>query len=363
MTKTKWSLVFVVGLLCVIAYYVSTPSSATAISPASASRQVEVVTAKVDAQGVAQALTLVGNLQAQQSVDLGFQIFAPVANILVSANQLVAPAQVLVQLDDNKARAAVVEAKSVVAEEQRKLTELVRIVSRGAGTQTELDAQRASVAVAQARLTAAQAALDEYQLRAPFAGQLGLIDVNLGDMKAVGEPVLSLDNINTMQLDLLVPERYLGQLSTGMEVATHTRAWPDRPFVGKIAAIDSRVNANTLNVRVRVHLDNAQQLLKPGMLMSADLVFPEQVAPIIPVQALEYSGTKRFVYVVQPEGTVARTQVTLGTRVNNQVLIESGLEVGERIVVQGLVNMRDGIAIKDLTPKSKVDDVSHHDLG
>ncbi|MFO6424071.1 efflux RND transporter periplasmic adaptor subunit [Motilimonas sp. KMU-193] len=363
MTKTKWSLVLIMGLIGAVFYYASLTASATAKPTASASRQVEVVTAVVAEQGVAQEITLVGNLKAQQSVDLGFQIFAPVADILVAANQVVQPNQVLVQLDDSKARAAVAEAKSVLEEEQRKLTEFVRIVSRGAGTQTELDAQRASVAVAQARLTAAQAALDEYQLRAPFAGQLGLIDVNLGDMKAVGEPVLSLDNVATMQLDLLVPERYLSQLSTGMKVAAHARAWPERSFMGQIAAIDSRVNENTLNVRVRVNFDNPQQLLKPGMLMSADLVFPEQTAPIIPVQALEYSGTKRFVYIVQQDGTVARSEVILGARVDNQVLVQSGLAVGERIVVQGLVNMRDGIAIQDLSPQQTQASVSRHDIG
>ncbi|MCE2596415.1 efflux RND transporter periplasmic adaptor subunit [Motilimonas cestriensis] len=348
MTKTKWSMLLLAGGLATALYYGWIGASEAVKPSAKAVRKVEVVTDEVQAYGVAQHLNLVGSLAAQQSVDLAFQIFAPVAKILVNANAEVVPNQVLVQLDDSKARAAFVEAQSVLTEEQRKLKEFQRIVSRGAITQTELDAQRASVDVASARLAAAQAALDDHQLRAPFAGTLGLIDVNLGDMKAVGEAVMNLDNLNVMQLDLSVPERYLSQISRGMSITAKARAWPDHDFVGQVVAIDSRVNQNTLNVRVRVNFENPDQRLKPGMFMSATMTFPEQTAPVVPVQALEYSGTKRFVYVLQADGTVARTEVVLGARVKNEVLIESGLAVGDRIVVQGLVNMRDGIKVQDL---------------
>ncbi|MCE0558518.1 efflux RND transporter periplasmic adaptor subunit [Motilimonas sp. E26] len=348
MTKTKWSMLLLVSGLAAVLYYGWIGSSEAVKPSVKTTRQVEVVTGEVQAYGVAQRLSLVGSLTAQQSVDLAFQIFAPVADILVKANAEVVPNQVLVQLDDSKARAAFVEAQSVLTEEQRKLKEFQRIVSRGAITQTELDAQRASVDVASARLAAAQAALDDHQLRAPFAGTLGLIDVNLGDMKTVGEAVMNLDNLNTMRLDLSVPERYLSQISTGMSIIAKARAWPEHNFVGQVVAIDSRVNQDTLNVRVRVNFDNPDKRLKPGMFMSATMTFPEQTAPVIPVQALEYSGTKRFVYLLQADGTVARTEVVLGARVNNDVLIESGLAVGDQIVVQGLVNMRDGIKVKDL---------------
>ncbi|MGL5410253.1 MAG: efflux transporter periplasmic adaptor subunit, partial [Shewanella sp.] len=69
---------------------------------------------------------------------------------------------------------------------------------------------------------------------------------------------------------------------------------------------------------------------------------------------LEYSGTKRYVYVVNSEQITQRTEVTLGERVGDEVLIESGLTIGDRVVVQGLVNMRDGLKINEvsLTPKA-----------
>jgi RND family efflux transporter MFP subunit len=117
--------------------------------------------------------------------------------------------------------------------------------------------------------------------------------------------------------------------------------------------IDSRINAETLNLRVRIEFPNKDLKMKPGMLMAAELDFPSISAPIIPVQALEYSGTKRYVYVIGDDNKVTRTQVTLGARVENRVVIESGLEIGQDIVVQGLVNMREGVTVKLLEQKTQ----------
>jgi RND family efflux transporter MFP subunit len=160
-----------------------------------------------------------------------------------------------------------------------------------------------------------------------------------------------------MQMDLQVPERYLSQLSKGMKVTATTAAWPDKVFDGEVVAIDSRINQETLNLRVRVHFTNSAKDLKPGMLVSADMDFPAIEAPIIPVQALEYSGTKRYVYVIDEQNKAKRTQVFLGARVDNLVVIEQGLSIGDKIVVQGIVNMRDGVQVSELgsdgRPKEK----------
>jgi hypothetical protein len=85
------------------------------------------------------------------------------------------------------------------------------------------------------------------------------------------------------------------------------------------------------------------------MLVAAEMDFPTVEAPIIPVQALEYSGTKRFVYVIGKDNKAVRTEVFLGARIDNEVVIEKGIEIGQKIVVQGIVNMRDGVLVQELT--------------
>ena len=314
-----------------------------------AGRQVPVTTGTVSSHPVAQSLSLVGKLAAERSVNVATQVAAKVDKIVVGVNSQVAKGELLVQLDDAKARAAYDEAQAYLNNEKRKYSEFKSLVKRGAVTQTELDAQLASVDIADARLKAAKAELDDHAIRAPFAGTVGLIDFSSGHMLTVGSELFSLDDLSSMRLDIQVPEQYLSFLSEGMSVTATSQAWPGQAFTGAIQAIDSRVQVDTLNIRVRVSFKNEDNRLKPGMLLAATIGFAPQEAAIIPVQALEYSGTKRFVYRVDEKSVARRTEVTLGARVDNEVVIESGIDIGDRIVVQGLVNMRDGVKVSDLT--------------
>lgn len=318
---------------------------------------VTVVTELVQTHNVSQSLVLVGKLEAEQSVEISTEVAGKVDTIAVKANQAVRQGQMIIQLNDDKARASVAEAKAYLKDEQRKLKEFERLVKRNAITQTEIDAQKASVEIAQARLDAANANLKDLHITSPFAGTVGFIDFSRGKMVTAGEALLTLDNLSVMQLDLQVPERYLSQLSEGMKVTATTAAWQNKVFEGQVVAIDSRINQETLNLRVRIHFSNPSKDLKPGMLVSANMDFPAIEAPIIPVQALEYSGTKRYVYVIDQDNNAKRTEVLLGARVDNLVVIEQGLSIGDKIVVQGIVNMRDGVVVSELgsdgRPKEK----------
>ncbi|QQX81594.1 efflux RND transporter periplasmic adaptor subunit [Shewanella sp. KX20019] len=318
-------------------------------------RTVPVITGIVEQHELAQSLSLVGKLDAEQSVFIAPQIAGKIRAINVNSDQDVSEGQLLIQLDDAKAQAALAEAASYLADEKRKLAEFSKLISRNAITQTEIDAQKAHVDMAAARLAAAQADLDYHYLSAPFSGTAGLVDFSQGKMVTAGTELITLDDLSSMRLDLQVPEHYLAQLSPGMTVVATSRAWPDTHFSGEVTAIDSRVNQDTLNLRVRVQFNNHHHHLKPGMMMSATLVFPSVSEPVIPVQALEYSGTNRFVYVVNEESIATRTKVTLGARIDNEVLITDGLSIGDKVVVQGLVNMRDGLRVDDLQIDSVTD--------
>ena len=334
---------------------------------------------------VSQSLSLIGKLQSKQFVSIASEVSAKVTRIRVEANQKVKKGQLLVELDASKANALLAEANAYLIDEKRKLKEYQLLIKKQAITQTEYNAQLATVEIGNARLLAAQVLVDNHRIVAPFSGTIGLIDFSEGKLVSVGETLLTLDNLSEMTLDLPVPERYLSLLNVGMDVSAVSRAWKETTFVGNVKAVDSRVNPDTLNLRVRLLFDNKTDQLKPGMMLSSTLVFDPIDAPIVAVQALEYSGTKRFVYVLKevtkaakgkkgntkdkakaaPKDkkeragkgsdtgsktfTVERRQVILGARIGDQVLIESGLDLGERIVVQGLVNMRDGLKVTDLS--------------
>ncbi|WED25672.1 efflux RND transporter periplasmic adaptor subunit [Vibrio sp. DW001] len=310
-------------------------------------QSVLVVTETVATHDISQSLTLVGKLEAEQSVIISPEVSGKVNAIKVSANQKVKKGDLLVQLNDDKAKASISEAKAYLRNEKRKLAEFERLAKKGAITQTEIDAQKASVDIANARLDAANAQLKDLNITAPFDGTVGFIDFSRGKMVNTGAELLTLDNLSSMRLDLQIPERFLSMLSTGMQVQASSNAWSATTFEGEVIGIDTRINSETLNLRARIRFDNAENKLKPGMLMATQVHFPAIEAPIIPVQALQYSGTKRYVYVIDGDNKATKTEVFLGARVENQVVIEKGLAIGEKIVVQGIVNMRDGLTVRE----------------
>ncbi|MGX9463461.1 efflux RND transporter periplasmic adaptor subunit [Shewanella sp. A14] len=324
-----------------------------ASTPHRAEKIVPVITATVEQHELSQSITLIGKLAATHSVMIAPQVAGKIDTIEVTSNQHVSKGQILLTLDNRKAKASVKEAQAYYQDELRKLNEFNKLIHVNAITQTEIEAQKSSVDIALARLESAQTDLDYHTLTAPFAGNTGLINFSRGKMVAINESLLSLDDLSVLQLDLQVPEHYLSLLSTGMSVNATSRAWSNSIFTGKIIAIDPRVNSATLNLNIRSQFDNQKGQLKPGMMMSATMIFPSVSSPIVPVQALEYSGTKRYVYVINQHNIAIRTQVILGARIKDQVLIESGINIGDRIVIQGLVNMRDGVKVHDLAVQSK----------
>ncbi|MFV0574256.1 MAG: efflux RND transporter periplasmic adaptor subunit [Vibrio sp.] len=311
----------------------------------------------VDDHDVQQSLTLVAKLVAQESVLIKPEVAGKVSQILVKSNEDVKANQPLLILDTQKAQATLNEARANYHDEQRKENEFSRLLQRNAVTKTELDAQRASVDMAKARMDAALADLSYLNIHAPFAGTIGFISFSKGKIVTASEELFTLDNLDRMRLDLQVPEKYLSKIKLGMDVKTESRAWENQAFMGKLVHIDTRVNEATLSVPIRIDIPNKDHRLKPGMLMSATLTFPKIHKPIIPVQALEYSGTKRYVYVLDGD-KVKRTEIVLGARIEDQIVVDSGLDIGVKIVTKGLVNMRDGLAVKvveDETAQAKKD--------
>ncbi|MCK5819836.1 MAG: efflux RND transporter periplasmic adaptor subunit [Psychromonas sp.] len=299
---------------------------------------------------VPQKISVVGKLQASHSVDVASEVTGKVVFIRANVNKDVTQGDLLVKIDDRKALSLLSEARDTLNNEQRILHDDKKLAKKNVLTKTAVDGQQSVVDIAKARYEEAKIDAEDHLLRAPFSGELGLTNFSIGKMVNLGDELFTLDALSVMQLDLDVPEHYLSHLKTGLSVSMTTAAWKNQSFAGQIVAVNSRVDPDTLSLSVRVKLNNANKQLKPGMLMLANINFPPIKEMTIPIQALEYLGEKHFVYIIS-HGVVKRTEVTLGQQVNNQVAITHGLAVGDEIVVQGLVNMRDGIKVHVLPNK------------
>ncbi|MGL5334992.1 MAG: efflux RND transporter periplasmic adaptor subunit [Enterovibrio sp.] len=336
-----------VCLLAMISFYSATAYAQKPLSlPA-----VDVITQKVVIKPVERRLRLVGNAKSQNSVTIVSEVSGKVDAIYVKTGQQVKKGQLLLSINGAKNKALLAEATAFYNDEQRKLAEFKQLYNKGALTKTNLDAQQASVDIALARLEVTKLNVRDHSLQAPFAGTVGLIDLNVGQFINIGQSLLSLDDLNVMQLDVKVPEQYLPDLRGNVMINVYSNVWPSAVFAAQLEAIDSRVEQNSLNFRARINLFPNTMPVLPGMLMEAEINFTPRMAKLVPAQSVEYLGSKRFVYKVLPDQTVKRTEVKLGGRFDHMIQVDSGVQEGDLIVVQGLVSLKDGMPINDLTPK------------
>ncbi|WP_323943844.1 efflux RND transporter periplasmic adaptor subunit [Aeromonas hydrophila] len=311
-------------------------------------RQVNIRAQTVSQSLAEPSIKLVSKLAANRSVVISPEVTGRIVKIAVRSGQQVKQGDVLIALDAGKQEAELAEQSASVRDESRKLRDMRRLVARGAITTSELEGQEATVAQAQARADAAKYELSLRTLLAPFDGSVSLIDLSEGALVNSGDTLLHLDELAKLRLDLAVPERYLSLLRPGMAVTATSSAWPDQSFRGVLETLDSRVSNDTQNIKARVIIPNPDGQLRPGMLLNVELSLPPQKMTLIPAQSVEYAGEQRFVYRLEPNGKVKRVPVVLGDTHGEEVWVTEGLKVGDRIVVEGLVNLRDGVSVHDL---------------
>lgn len=302
----------------------------------SAATGVQVVQPQV--QQVRDEVKAVASLRALQSVDLVAQVSGQLLELNFAAGSQVTAGTVLLQLDAREAKAEVAEFTAQLADAERQYQRAQQLSTSRSISPAQVDEFKTAVAVAQAKLDAAQVRLEQHQIRAPFTGVVGLSDLSPGAYITAGSRITSLDAVQQLELVFAVPELFLSQLFVGQAVSATSAALAEQVFVGQLIKIAPRVDELSRTLEVRALLDNAAGKLRPGQFMAAALTLNERSALVIPEQAVLLRGKNKYVFtaVTSPEGLVAqRVAVVTGARLPGWVEIKQGLTSADQVVVTG----------------------------
>lgn len=259
------------------------------------------------------------------------------------------------QLQTAQARVQVAQQRAAGAS-QRITTQEKRaaaLTARAMSVEQRAGSARARAQSVSQRSASAQSRLADRTIRAPFSGRVGLRTVSPGQLARPGEALATLDDISQIKIDFDVPESRMSSLQVGTQIAVRSAAVPDQLNRAVVRFIDTRVDPRSRTVRARAYVPNENGLLRPGMLMSVDLLSPGRQMPAVPEVALLEEGNASFVFVA--DGTAAadgtglkakKTAVTIGARREGYVEILGGIPVGAPVIVEGLVRLRDGQPIK-----------------
>lgn len=317
----------------------------------------ETVTATtVQTQTWESLLTAVGSLEAVQGVTVTAELAGKVIGIAFEPGATVAGGDLLLQQDISSEEARLPGAEAALTLTRSNLERNRRLLADRVISQAEYDSALANHRQAQAEVAAIRAAIGKKTLRAPFPGRLGIRLVNLGQILSEGDPVVSLQTLDPIFANFLLPQQQLRRIRPGLPVQITTDALPGERLEGKITTINPQVDAATRNLRVQATLDNPGEQLRPGMFVNVSAVLPEQQEVLaIPATAVLYAPYGDSVFVVEEpknEGSDADSRslrqqfVRLGKQRGDFVAVTSGLQGGETVVTTGVFKLRNGQTVR-----------------
>ena len=322
-----------------------------------------VSTAIAESQQWQATLSAIASVAAVQGVIVTPDIPGTIKEISFEAGAVVNQNDVLVRLDTSSEEA---QLKAILAQVDLAKLNLDRARSlrqQQMISQAELDTAEATLKQNEANAQGIRATIEKKIIRAPFAGELGIRQVNLGQYLENGKPVVSLQALAPVYVNFALPQQELPKLKVGMAVRVTVDAYPERKFEGKLTAINPDLNASTRSVGLQATFENPEKLLRPGMFARAEVVLPEaQNVVVVPATSLLSAPYGDSVYLVEPAtngsgGLVVRQQfIRTGRTRGDFVTVDTGLKAGQKVVRAGAFKLRNGMSVvenNDLKPESK----------
>jgi membrane fusion protein (multidrug efflux system) len=248
----------------------------------------------------------------------------------------------LVRLDPAINQAEVQQAQANLTLARAKYERANELQGKGFISGQAKDEAENNLKVAEAALALANARLARTEIKAPFAGVIGLRSVSVGDYVKEGADMVNLESIDALKVDFRVPEVYLKQVAVGQMLKVTLDALPGKSYDGKVFAINPLVDAAGRAMVIRAQVKNTDTALRPGMFARVRLITQAtDEALVLPEQALVPQGDDQYVYRVV-EGKANRVKVVTGQRRDGMVEIVDGVAAGDLVVNAGQLKLRDG---------------------
>ncbi len=299
-------------------------------------------------------LSAVGSINAAQGTTLASEVPGTVAEIAFESGATVNKGDLLVRLDTSSEEAQLRAAESQLDWAKVSAERFRQLRQQNAVSQSELDQAEAALKQAQANADTINVTIEKKTIRAPFTGRAGIRLVNLGESLDARKPIVSLQSLTPVYADFSLPQQDLAQLKTGLTVQISCDAYPDKIFEGTLTAINPDLDSTTRSVGLQATLENAEQLLRPGMFVRASVTLPQEQAVLaIPATAVLSATYGDSVFVIEQStnsggGLVVRQQlIETGKSHGDFVSVKKGLKPGDRVASAGIFKLRNGVSIQE----------------
>lgn len=326
--------------------------------------QRAVKTREIPVQSVASAvvtkqrwephLDSVGTLAAINGVTVTTQASGIVTHIGFESGTKVEAGQYLIQIDDALDQQDLKNNQAQLTLTQLDFNRQEKLYASHAVSKSDYDNALAGLQQAQAQVDKIRVEISQKHIVAPFAGVLGIRQVNVGQYLTPGSAIVSLQAMDPLYVNFSLPQRYVAQVHIGQKIAIRTDAYPKHSFWGTVTAIDSIVANDTRNLHVQAQVANPDWALYPGLFVNVELYLPAQEHILtVPQTAVDYSLYGNVVFVITTKknkdgsevSVVKQVSVKTGSMVGDRIQILEGVQAGERLVNGGQLKLSDGMEV------------------
>ncbi len=290
-------------------------------------------------------LSLSGSIEANEQVEIRSEVSGIVESINFTEGSTVRKGQVLFKVNDLELRAQLAKvrtAQNLAGENERRARLLLE---KEAISQEEYDIASADFKSAKSESQLISAQLSKATVRAPFPGRIGLRSISKGSYVTPETVVATLVNSSQVKITFSIPEKYASQMKTG-NTLTFTVAGSKDKYTAKIYAIEPEIEVETRTLRLRAIADNASGRLIPGTFANVELPLEKITdALLVPTQSLIPIQNGKKIFVVE-NGKAKEVVVETGARTDKEILITSGLKIGDTVLTTGVMSLKDGAPVK-----------------
>lgn len=300
------------------------------------------------------SITTVGSVSAIRGVTIAAENEGKIVKIAAESGSQIQEGDLIIQIDTSVEEA---QLNSALAREnlaQVNFTRAERLLKSNGVSKAEYDAAVAEIRTAKADVELIRAILNKKNIKAPFAGQLGIRKVNVGQFVSPGTELIPLQTLDTVYVDLELPQRAVSKVKPGQKILAISDSYPDQKFEGKLLAINPNLEIATRTLSVRAEVANSDQKLLPGMFVNVEVIFDGQTdLVVIPKTAISYAPYGDSVFIVEdlksPDGKMYKgvTQhfVSLGPAKGDFVAITKGLKAGQEVATSAVFKLKNGSAV------------------
>lgn len=320
---------------------------------------VPVTATEVKLSGWTPVINAIGFIEPKRGVMLGASVSGQVSEVLFESGQPVEAETVLVRLDADKERADLRSAESRLSSVRLERDRMKKLAQEKLASQDRADSAAAEYYSLLAQIDSLKATIARREIRAPFDGVTGILQVQAGQYLDAGSAIVRVENIDVMRIRFVVGEQDYARISVGTPIQVKVAAYPGRVFNGEISAIEPAVDNLSGVVQLQASIPNSDQLLRSGMYAEVEIHQSELAQQtVIPQSAINFTLYGETVYRLQkaPEDKTSDTEnindmamiqtVKVAERRGSQALVVEGIQDGDRIVTSGQLKLSNGARVK-----------------